>query len=165
VCSSSILDCFADPPARHRRGPRGRAAADRAAAAEGPVPAAPLGLRPRPAAASDGRVRIALRCEHGCRGTLRLVQQRAGRRERLVGEAAYRARAGAGLGARQARPVRAAARRLPRRLARERDRVCVAHTRETSGRAGSAPTGFVSGSPCRRTGGPPFAKARRGPRP
>ena len=43
---------------------------------------------------SKGRARIALRCPAGCRGTLRLVQQRPKNRERLVGRASYDARAG-----------------------------------------------------------------------
>ena len=68
------------------------------AEARGTMPPAPLaaptackvrragsnGLRAR-----HGMVRIALRCPEGCRGTLRLVQRRPGRRERIVAEARY----------------------------------------------------------------------------
>jgi hypothetical protein len=47
--------------------------------------------------ARDGRAPIALRCAHGCRGTLRLVQQRRGRSERLIGQATYVHRPGTAL--------------------------------------------------------------------
>ncbi len=143
--------------------------------AAGPLPAAqqlpkvPCPLRRsgsgRLRAGSDGRVRIALHCEQGCRGTLRLVQQRAGRRERLVGEAAY----GHAPGPVVVRVRLAAyARRLAGCAGGLRANAIVFASRNTPGNLGSRGLGayrITSASTCRRTGGPPFSNPRRGPRP
>jgi hypothetical protein len=115
--------------------------------------------------ARDGRVRIALRCTEGCRGTLRLVQQRRGRRERLVAEARYahgpgtvvvrvkiasyaRALAGCGGGLR-ATAIVFFTRTSPR----------------TSAQRGIGAYRLTSSARCRRSGGPAFTAPRRGPRP
>ena len=116
-------------------------------------------------AARDGRVRIALRCAEGCRGTLRLVQQRSGRRERLIGEAAYAH--GPGTVVVRVR-LAAYARRLAGCAGGLRANAIVFPSRTTPRNLGPRGLGayrITSSSRCRRTGGPPFAKARRGPRP
>jgi hypothetical protein len=113
----------------------------------------------------DGLARVALRCAEGCRGTLRLVQQRRGRRERLIGEATYfhgagtvvvrvrvatyaRALAGCSGG------LRATATVFPSR-----------NSPRTLGPHGIGAYRLTSSARCRRTGGPPFTRPRRGPRP
>lgn len=118
--------------------------------------------------ARDGRVTIALRCKAGCRGTLRLLQQRGGRRERLVGRADY----GGGAGTVLARPRIA---RYARALAGCRGGLrAVAllhpvgddHTSVSSARGkGLGAYRIVSRARCRRTGGPSFTAPRGGPRP
>lgn len=55
--------------------------------------------------ARDGRVSLGLRCESGCLGTLRLVQQRGGHLERLVASAGF-ARSGAGVVVKRLRVAR-----------------------------------------------------------
>jgi hypothetical protein len=55
--------------------------------------------------ARDGHVSVGLRCESGCLGTLRLVQQRSGHRERLVAGAGF-ARSGRGVVVRRLRIAR-----------------------------------------------------------
>ncbi len=113
-------------------------------------------------------VRIALRCPHGCRGTLRLVEQRRGRRERPIGQAPYatpggtvvvrpriagyaRARAGCAGGLRVAAIVHPIG----------------AHNGPPTSDLGRGLGTFVivSKSRCRRAGGPAFTKRQHGPRP
>ena len=113
---------------------------------------------------SDGRVRIAVRCSAGCRGTLRLVEQRRGLRERRVGEVAY-----AGIGSLVLRPRIA---RYARALAGCRGGLKVRAVLHVTGREPTAGYGqgfgvyrIASRSHCRRGGGPAFTPRRRGPRP
>jgi hypothetical protein len=116
-------------------------------------------------AGRNGFVRIALRCTEGCRGTLRLVQQRRGGRERLVGEAAYRH--GSGTFAVRLR-IASYARALAGCAGGLRANAIVFPARTTPRLHEPRGLGaYRIGSParCRRSGGPPFAKARRGPRP
>ncbi len=61
----------------------------------------------------DGRVSIRLRCARGCHGTLRLVQQRSGGRERLVGRVSYGGAAGTVACARGSRATRRRLRDAP----------------------------------------------------
>ncbi|MEA2143609.1 MAG: hypothetical protein QOI64_2039 [Solirubrobacteraceae bacterium] len=82
--------------------------ADRLVAVDPSVAGAPLPLPPpslkscpvrraspsRLSSTPSGRVNIALRCPAGCRGTLRLVQQRRGGRERRVATVDYAGAAG-----------------------------------------------------------------------
>jgi hypothetical protein len=140
----------------------------------GPLPTTDSGLgqacplrragtsRPRVA---GGRVRIALRCAHGCRGTLRLVQQRRGRRERLIGQAAY----SHGPGTAVVRvPVAGYARSLAGCSAGLRANAVVfpgGSSRYSRNQRGLGAYRIRSAARCRRTGGPPFAAPRRGPRP
>lgn len=145
-------------------------------AAAGPLPAlanAPGGTCPlrrsgsgRVRVARDGRVRIALRCAKGCRGTLRLVQERRGGRQRLIGEAAY----SHGPGTLAVRPRIAG---YARALAgcsgglRANAVVFVSDTSTTprsSERVSLGAYRIASSARCRR-GGPAFTVARRGPRP
>ena len=149
-------------------------AADVPAAAPPPSPAGPASCPQRRAkprrlrVQRGGRVTIALRCPQGCRGTLRLVQQRRGRRERLVGHADYGGDAGTVL----ARPRIA---RYARALAGCRGGLRAVgllhpvgddHSSVGAGRGkGLGSYRIVARARCRRTGGPPFTAPRRGPRP
>ncbi len=118
--------------------------------------------------ARDGRVKIVLRCAHGCRGTLRLVQQRRGRRERLVGQAHYLSAAGSVV-------IRPRIARYARSLAGCSGGLRLAAIVHPIGdRTGPATSDLgrglgaftlLSRSPCRSTGGPAFTKRQRGPRP
>jgi len=117
---------------------------------------------------SSGRVRITLRCPAGCRGTLRLVQQRRGGRERLVGQMAYLAPRASIVNPR----VASYARRLAgckgglRVVAKYHPRGDDDHESVRSGLGtGLGAYRIFSGSRCRRTGGPPFTAPRPGPRP
>lgn len=114
---------------------------------------------------ADGRAGVALRCAEGCRGTLRLVQRRAGGRERIVGEAAYARRAGTVVVRVR---VAAYARALAGCSGGLRAQAIVFPSRTTPRTTGRRELGayrITSSAPCKRTGGPPFAKPRRGPRP
>ena len=114
---------------------------------------------------TDGRVRIALRCPHGCRGVLRLVQQRHGRRERPVASVPYASAAGSlVLRPRIARYARALAgcsggMRLSAILHP------VGDTPVRGLGKGLGAYRIVSRSRCRRGGGPPFTGRQPGPRP
>jgi hypothetical protein len=113
----------------------------------------------------DGRVRIALRCADGCRGTLRLVQQRRGHRERLIGAAPY----SHGPGTAVARPAIARyARALagcPGGLLASAVLFASHGAPTTPGPRGLGAYRITSSAHCRRSGGPPFTSPRRGPRP
>jgi hypothetical protein len=118
--------------------------------------------------APDGRVRVALRCPHGCRGTLRLVEQRRGRRERPVGQVRYVT----GAGTTVARPQIAPYARALAGCGGGLRVAAILHP--IGGRNGPATSdlghGFgtfriVSRSRCRHTRGPSFTKRQRGPRP
>jgi hypothetical protein len=118
--------------------------------------------------APDARVRVALRCPHGCRGTLRLVEQRRGRRERPAGQVRYVAGAGSVV-------VRPRIARYARALAGCSGGLRVAAILHPIGaRRGPATSdlghGFgtfriVSRSRCRHAGGPAFTPRQPGPRP
>jgi hypothetical protein len=112
--------------------------------------------------ASDGRVTIALACAAGCRGTLRLVQQRRSRRERVVGDADYGSAASTVL-------VRPAIARFARALAGCPGGLRVAavlYPTGSSGRGkGLGAYRITSRARCRRSGGPSFTSPRPGPRP
>jgi hypothetical protein len=116
----------------------------------------------------DGRVSIGLRCAAGCRGTLRLVEQRRGRRERLAGSGDYTVAAGKVV-------VRAGLARWSRRLAGCAGGLRVTaivhpvgpdHVSATAGRGkGLGAYRLLSRARCRRGGGPAFTAPRPGPRP
>jgi len=110
--------------------------------------------------APDGRVRIRVYCSAGCRGTLRLVEQRRGGRERLIGRADYVLAPGA----RRIVPVRIA--HYARALAGCRGGLrAVAQVRRPGDRAkGLGAYRIVSSSRCRRTGGPAFKASPLRPR-
>jgi hypothetical protein len=116
----------------------------------------------------DGRISIHLRCARGCRGTLRLVQQRRGGRERLVGRASYAGAAGTVV-------VRPRIARYAKALAG-----CSGGLRVTAllhpagddepflgGDRGTSLGAYriASGTRCARSGGPAFTAPRGGPRP
>lgn len=118
--------------------------------------------------AGDERVRIGLRCARGCRGTLRLVQQRRGGRERLVGEARLAHAAGAvSVRPRVAAYARAIAGcagglRVVAKLFRAGD----IHVASRLSRPPSlGPYRLRSRSACRQAQGPAFRAPRPGPRP
>jgi hypothetical protein len=108
------------------------------------------------------RVTIALACAAGCRGTLRLVQQRRSRRERVVGDADYGSAASTVL-------VRPAIARFARALAGCPGGLRVAavlYPTGSSGRGkGLGAYRITSRARCRRSGGPSFTSPRPGPRP
>ena len=110
--------------------------------------------------ARDRSVRIDLRCAAGCRGELRLVEQRHGRRERLVGRAAF-----------VGDPGRVSVRPQIARWARARAgcrgglRVAAVLFPHGAARRGLGFYRIVSRSRCRRTGGPPFRAPLPAPRP
>ncbi len=117
----------------------------------------------------DGRVSIGLRCAEGCRGTLRLVEQRRGRRERLAGRGEYLTSAG------QKVVVRVGLARWARaragcdgglRVAAITHPVGPDHVSVRAGRGkGLGAYRLVSKARCRRSGGPAFTAPRPGPRP
>jgi hypothetical protein len=117
--------------------------------------------------APDRRVTIKLRCAHGCRGTLRLVQQRRGRRERPVGQASYAASAGT-------LAVRPRIAGYARALAGCTGGIRVAAIVHPAGTGLGAAAGdlgrgagtyrIVSRARCRHAGGPAFTKRQPGPR-
>lgn len=118
--------------------------------------------------ARDGRVTIALRCTNGCRGTLRLVQQRRGGRERLVGEADYGSAANPVLVrpriARYARALAGCSGGL--RLVARLHPVGDDQTSAGAGRGkGLGAYRIGSRARCRHSGGPPFTAPQPGPRP
>jgi hypothetical protein len=116
----------------------------------------------------DGRARIGLRCAAGCRGTLRLVEQRSRRRERLAGRGDYVTASGTVV-------VRVGLSRWARDRAGCSGGVRVAaithpvgpdHVSATAGRGkGLGVYRLVSRARCRRTPGPAFTAPRPGPRP
>jgi hypothetical protein len=118
--------------------------------------------------APDRGVRVALRCPHGCRGTLRLVEQRRGRRERPVGQVQYATSAGTTIAQPQIAPY-------ARALAGCAGGLRVAAILHPIGsRNGPATSdlghGFgtfriVSRSRCRHMRAPAFTKRQPGPRP
>ncbi|MDX6705632.1 MAG: hypothetical protein QOK16_2334 [Solirubrobacteraceae bacterium] len=124
--------------------------------------------RSRLRVAPDAHVRIALRCKHGCRGTLRLVEQRHGRRERPVGQVHYVTGPGTVV-------VRAPIARYARMLAGCSGALRVAAILHPIGTRNGPPTSDLgrglgtftinSRSRCRRTGGPAFTRRQPGPRP
>ncbi|MDX6677599.1 MAG: hypothetical protein QOE31_1651 [Solirubrobacteraceae bacterium] len=107
-----------------------------------------------------GGVRIALRCPQGCRGTLRLVQQRKGGRERIAAATDYVAAAG-GL------VVRPQLARFARGLAGCSGGLKLSAVLFAAGerRRGLGDYRVVSRARCRRSGGPPFTAAVAGSRP
>ncbi|MDX6537812.1 MAG: hypothetical protein QOD37_2153, partial [Gaiellales bacterium] len=116
----------------------------------------------------DGQVVVELRCPAGCRGTLRFVEQRPGRRERLAGRGEYLTSAGRAV-------VRVRLARWARRLAGCSDGLRVAAIVHpvgadfkiaTAGRGkGLGAYRIVSRARCRRGSGPAFTAPRPGPRP
>lgn len=110
----------------------------------------------------DRRVRIGLRCRAGCRGRLRLVQQRSGQRQRVVAETDY---AAARNTTTIVRPrIAAYARALAGCSGGLRiDALLYAHGSYTSRGLGSYR--ISSRSRCRRSGGPTFTPSARPPRP
>ena len=102
---------------------------------------------------ASAKVRIALRCPQGCRGTLRLVEQRSRRRERIVGNARYASGAGRFVlsvpVARFARGLAGCSRGL---------RVHAALYPDGERRRGLGTYRIVSRAACRRTGGPRFGE-------
>jgi hypothetical protein len=110
--------------------------------------------------AVDRRVSIRVRCPSGCRGTLRLVQQRRGRRERRIGSAEFVRSDGASF------VVRPRIARYARALAGCRGglRAVAQVHRPNDGATGLGAYRILSRSSCRRTGGPAFAAPRPWPR-
>ncbi len=110
--------------------------------------------------ARDRSVRVDLRCAAGCRGELRLVEQRRGGRERLVGRAAI-------VGDSGRVSVRPRITRWARARAGCRDGLRVAAVVFPHGaqRRGLGFYRIVSRSRCRRTGGPAFRAPLAAPRP
>jgi hypothetical protein len=108
----------------------------------------------------DGTARIALRCPKGCRGTLRLVQQRKGGRERTVGSASYASAAGDVV-------LRPALARFARGLAGCAGglRVAAILFATDERRRGLGNYRIVSRARCRRSGGPAFKAPLPAPRP
>jgi len=107
-----------------------------------------------------GDVRVALRCSKGCRGTLRLVQQRRRGRERTVGSADYAAEPGRIV----LRPKLAGfAQRLAGCKGGLRVAAVLFNTRET--RRGLGFYRIASHARCRRSRGPAFRAPLPGPRP
>jgi hypothetical protein len=110
--------------------------------------------------ARDRSVRVDLRCAAGCRGELRLVEQRRGRRERLVGSVAF-----------VGDPGRVSVRPQIARWARARAgcrgglRVAAVLFPHGAPRRGLGYYRIVSRSRCRRTGGPAFRAPSPAPRP
>ncbi|HEV7808054.1 MAG TPA: hypothetical protein VGO80_19720 [Solirubrobacteraceae bacterium] len=136
--------------------------------------AAPLPLTPPPSlltcpvrragagrvrVASDHRVSIRVRCPSGCRGTLRLVQQRRGRRERRIGSVDFVSTA-------NTFTLRPRIARYARALAGCRGGLrAVAQIHRTNDRTtGLGAYRILSRSSCRRSGGPAFATPRPWPR-
>ena len=114
----------------------------------------------------SGRVSIGLRCPAGCRGTLRLVQQRRGGRERRVGSVDYVSGAGRFV----VRPrIAAYARALagcPGGLRVNAVLFPAADDRTVAATGkGLGAYRISSRSRCRRTGGPAFRAPAPGPRP
>ena len=108
----------------------------------------------------SGRAPIRVRCPSGCRGTLRLVQQRRGRRERLIGSADFAASAGRSF------VLRPRIARWARSLAGCTDglRAVAQVHRPNDGTTGIGAYRILSRSSCRRGGGPAFAAPRPWPR-
>lgn len=114
----------------------------------------------------SGRVNIGLRCAAGCRGTLRLVQQRRGGRERRVASVAYASRPGTFV----VRPrIVAYARALAGCSGGLRVNAVLfpaADDRTVAARGkGLGAYRISSRSRCRRSGGPSFRTPAPGPRP
>ncbi len=146
-------------------------AVDTNVAAAAPMPVTPppsLQTCPVVRRAGAGRLRVAsgavvpvrLRCPAGCQGTLRLVEQRRGRRERIVASVDFASPAGA-------LTLRPKIARFARALAGCRGGLRVAAIVHRNGGAtkGLGPYRILSGSSCRRTGGPAFAAPQPWPRP
>jgi len=98
-------------------------------------------------------VQIALRCPKGCRGTLRIVEQRSRGRERIVGDARYVAGAGRLV-------VRVPIARFARRLAgcSHGLRVQAVLHPDAEQRRGLGTYRLTSRAPCRRSAGPKFGE-------
>jgi len=116
--------------------------------------------RSRLRVARDGHLRIDLRCAAGCRGELRLVEQRRGGRERLIDSTGF-----------VGDPGRVALRPQIARWARARAgcrgglRVAAVVFLHGERRRGLGFYRLVSRSRCRRTGGPGFKAPLPAPRP
>ena len=143
-------------------------AVDTAVAAGAPLPLAPppsLETCPVRRRAGSGRVRVApdrrvsirVRCPAGCRGTLRLVEQRRGRRERVIGSRDFVSAGGSFV----LRPrIASFARSLAGCTGGLR---AVAQVHRASSTKGLGTYRILSRSRCRRTGGPAFAAPRPWP--
>jgi len=101
--------------------------------------------------AGDRRVSIRVRCTSGCRGTLRLVEQRRGGRERIVGHADFAT-------APRTITLRPRIASYARALAGCSGglRVIAKVYRPGDGAKGLGAFRILSRSRCRRTGGPAF---------
>lgn len=102
---------------------------------------------------ANAGVRIAMRCPKGCRGTLRIVEQRSRGRERIVGDARYVAGAGRLV-------VRVPIARFARRLAgcSHGLRVQAVLHPDAEQRRGLDTYRLTSRAPCRPTAGPKFGE-------
>ncbi|MEY2515157.1 MAG: hypothetical protein QOJ89_2515 [bacterium] len=108
----------------------------------------------------DGHVRIRVRCPAGCRGTLRLVQQRRGRRERRIASVDFVSPGGSPF------VLRPRIARYARALAGCKGglRAVAEVHRPNDGTTGLGAYRIRSRSSCRRSGGPAFATPRPWPR-
>ena len=143
-------------------------AVDTAVAVGAPLPLAPppsLETCPVRRRAGSGRVRVApdrrvsirVRCPAGCRGTLRLVEQRRGRRERVIGSRDFVSAGGSFV----LRPrIASFARSLAGCSGGLR---AVAQVHRDNRTKGLGTYRILSRSRCRRTGGPAFAAPRPWP--
>lgn len=109
--------------------------------------------------APDLRVSIRVRCPKGCRGTLRLVEQRRGSRERLIGSVDYASAGGSFV-------LRPRIARYARALAGCRGGLrAVAKVHHTGDRTkGLGVYRILSRTRCRHTGGPAFKAPASWPR-
>ena len=109
--------------------------------------------------ATDHRVSIHVRCPSGCRGTLRLVQQRRGRRERRIGSVDFVSGAGSFV-------LRPRVARYARALAGCSGGLrAVAQVHRTNdGTTGLGAYRILSRTACRHAGGPAFAAPQPWPR-
>ncbi|MDX6681707.1 MAG: hypothetical protein QOG94_1746 [Solirubrobacteraceae bacterium] len=110
--------------------------------------------------AADHRVSIRVRCPSGCRGALRLVQQRRGRRERRIGSVAFVSSGGEPF---VLRPRIASYARALAGCSGGLRAVAQVH-RTNDGTTGLGAYRILARRSCRRTGGPAFAAPRPWPR-